>query len=451
MYELSIFDQIPSLGAYTVVSLLWPIEDADRDEVVIALEKASLALTKSFPLLAGQVVNQKQKGSESTSSGTYRITDYEPHNGQPLVRVKDCTNLCPSYEELRKTKAPISKLDGAILSPMKGLPHYYDGSEPLPVFILQANLVKGGLILTSAGMHNAMDMNGQGQIIRLFAQALRGERFSESQIREGNVDRTKVIPLLKPSEKPLAHEMLRCPSSLSNPGFVGSPNPAPWKTFNFPGHKLAKLKEQAAKECTADKDVAWISTNDALTAFLWQRSLLARSVRLAKDSESTLVRAVDARRSLCPPIPEGYLGHCVACYFTKGQVQTVAKDTLSKTAVQIRKALNEIDDFHIRSMATTLKSLEDKTTFSYGARFNPDTDLMVSSWADLRLYQCSFGPLLGKPEFIRRPLLTQLESLVYLMPRSDDGGIAVAMSMREDDAKVLMEDAVWNAYAEAIE
>jgi hypothetical protein len=451
MYELSVFDQIPSLRAYTVVCLLWPIDEAARDEVVAALRNASLTLTHSFPFLAGQVVNEREKGTENTSSGTFRITEYEPHNGKPPVRVKDCTGLCPSYEDLRKRRAPLSMLDGNILSPMEGLPYYYDGSEPLPVFLLQANFIRGGVILTSACMHNALDMNGQGQVIRLLAQALRAEEFSEAQIRDGNVDRRKVIPLLAPGDKLLAHERVRCPSSLSNPAFGGSPTPAPWRLFNFPGQKLAKLKREASKECSAGTEPGWVSTNDALTAFLWQRSLLARSARLGKDAESTLVRAANARRIFNPPIPEAYMGHCVACGFTTGPVQTVAREPLSITARSVRKSLREVDDYHVRSMASTLKSLEDKTTFSYGAKFNSDTDLMVSSWADLGLYQHSFGPLLGKPEFIRRPLLAQLESLVYLMPRTDDGGVAVAMSMRAEDAKALVQDPLWTSYAELIE
>jgi hypothetical protein len=451
MYPLSVFDQIPSLGAYTVICLLWPIDDGAHDEIEKALETASLILTESFPFLAGQVVNEKEGGTEDTSSGTYRITNYEPHNGKPPIRVKDCTSLSPSYEELRKRRAPMSMLDGSILSPMKGLPYYYDRSEPLPVFILQANFIRGGLILTSACMHNALDMNGQGQVIRLLSQALSGDKFSEAHIRDGNVNRCEAIPLLKLGESPLAHEGLRCPSSLSNPAFGGSPNPAPWKLFNLPGQKLVKLKEAAAKECRTGKDVAWVSTNDALTAFVWQRITFARSARLGKDTESTLIRASDARRSFDPPIPEGYMGHCVACNFTTGPVEAVVEEPLSTTARKLRKSLDDIDDYHVRSMATTLKSLEDKTTFTYGAKFNPNTDLMVSSWAELGLYQCSFGPLLGKPDFVRRPLLTQLEGLVYFMPRTDDGDIAVAMSIGEDDTKALMEDPLWRSFAEVID
>ena len=120
-------------------------------------------------------------------------------------------------------------------------------------------------------------------------------------------------------------------------------------------------------------------------------------------------------------------------------------------ATSVRKSLREIDDYHVRSMASTLKSLEDKTTFNYGAKFNADTDLMVSSWADLGLYQQSYGPLLGKPEFIRRPLLAQLQSLVYMMPRAEDGSIAVAMSMMEEDAQALAQDPLWTSHAELID
>src|SRR2546423_7160196 len=450
MYELSVFDQIPSMGAYTIISLLWPTDNVAQDKVVATLQNASLTLTTTFPFLAGQVVNKKEKGTESTSSGTYGIVDYEPHNGKPPVRVKDCTDLCPSYEELRKAGAPVSMLDGSILSPMKGLPYYYDGSVPLPVFVLQANFIKGGLILTSACMHNAFDMNGMGQLIRLLAQALRAEKFSEAQLRDGNADRTKVIPFLRPGEKSFALENLRCPSSLSKPGFGGSPNRAPWVTFNFSAQKLVRLKEEAAKECGSSKDVAWVSTNDALTAFIWQRSLAARSARFGKDTKSTLIRASNARRGFDPPISAGYMGHCVACHSTTAPIQDVLGDPLSATTVKLRKNLNGVNDYYVRSIATTLKSLEDKTTFNYGATFNPDTDLMVSSWAELGLYQHSFGPLLGKPEFVRRPLLSEMEGLVYYMPRTDDGGIVVTLSMREDDAKALMGDQVWTSYAEML-
>lgn len=103
----------------------------------------------------------------------------------------------------------------------------------------------------------------------VYLRRLSGARsFSEAQIWDGNVDRRKVISLLAPSNKLLAHERVCCPSSLSNPAFGGSPTPAPWKLVNFPGQKLNKLKEEASKECSAYTEPAWVSSNDTPATFL---------------------------------------------------------------------------------------------------------------------------------------------------------------------------------------
>lgn len=84
---------------------------------------------------------------------------------------------------------------------MAALPKTYDPTkEHCPVFLVQANHVSGGLLLTFATHHNVSDMNGQGQLIRLFAQAMRGEPFTTEQLKWGNIDRRSVVPPLKDGE-----------------------------------------------------------------------------------------------------------------------------------------------------------------------------------------------------------------------------------------------------------
>lgn len=51
-------------------------------------------------------------------------------------------------------------LDGNIISPARGLGYQYDSSTELPVFVVQANLITGGLLLCVASMQNALIMNG---------------------------------------------------------------------------------------------------------------------------------------------------------------------------------------------------------------------------------------------------------------------------------------------------
>jgi trichothecene 3-O-acetyltransferase len=144
----TIIGQLP-LSTYTVILLGFRVEAHDRDVAIETLHRASSKLTTTFPFLAGQVVLEGK--DDSTSSGTYRATPYEPHS-RSFVHVKDCSDLCPSLDDLLAAKAPVSMLDGKILSPKKGFFYMYDpAKEVLPVFHIQASFIKGGILLCFAG------------------------------------------------------------------------------------------------------------------------------------------------------------------------------------------------------------------------------------------------------------------------------------------------------------
>jgi trichothecene 3-O-acetyltransferase len=144
----TIFGQLP-LSTYTVILLGFRVEVHDRDVVIETLHRASSKLRTAFPFLAGQVILEGK--DDSTSSGTYRTIPYEPHS-RSFVHVKDCSDLCPSLDDLLAAKAPISMLDGKILCPKKGFFHMYDpAKEVLPVFHIQASFIKGGILLCFAG------------------------------------------------------------------------------------------------------------------------------------------------------------------------------------------------------------------------------------------------------------------------------------------------------------
>jgi hypothetical protein len=67
--------------------------------------------------------------------------------------------------------------------------------EVIPVFLVQANFITGGLLLTFSAQHGSMDMAGQVQVIHLLAKACRNEPFTISELSIGNMDRKNIIPL----------------------------------------------------------------------------------------------------------------------------------------------------------------------------------------------------------------------------------------------------------------
>ena len=97
----------------------------------------------------------------------------------------------------------------------RGFGFVYDAAqEELPVLELQANFVKGGLLLCFASQHVALDMNGQGEMIRHFATLCRGELIAKCLLQVGNADPDDFVPRLAAGQEELSHSEIRVPSSL---------------------------------------------------------------------------------------------------------------------------------------------------------------------------------------------------------------------------------------------
>ena len=448
MEILGPFDQLPCLRTCSQMLLCFPLaEDVLLSDVVACLERSLQAVTTSFPLLGGQVVLESGGDLVQNTSGTLRIVPYEEGS---YIRFKDLAGELLCYDEISNTRAPFSLLSGETLAPMKSLPYHYKGSTGTPVLVVQANFVPGGLLLCFAGMHNAMDGNGLAQVIKLFATACRGTPFPDSAMYFGNCDRNQLIPSLRSDENLLdnsAHR--RVPGQSTNPP-PEKRMPATWSYFRLPKPKLDQLKAAAMQECEQCAGNTWVSTNDVACALIWKAISTARLPHLNLDDDSLLSRAVNGRHRLQPALPDEFLGNIVAGASTTICLRQLTQEMpLSSITLLIRRSLDKVDDFYIRSLATLIRSEDDKSTITFELP-NPDRDITISSWAGLGLYSCDFGALLGRPEYVRRPAFEPFDGLVYIMPTTLDGHLDVAISLGDDDMERLKEDEAWKSFAEFI-
>jgi hypothetical protein len=319
-----------------------------------------------------------------------------------------------------------------------------------PVCIMQANFVKGGLLLTICTFHCVMDANGNDQFIRQFASLCRGEQLSEEYIRWGNADPNTIVPPLSPGQEPLSMDGIRAPSALgaAEPTWPPSPSEGTWRSFRFPRASISALKTEATKLCSPSSEVKYISSNDAISTFIWLRIAAARSTHLPKDSTTMLIRAVNGRLRLDNPIHEGYMGHAVMCTFTRVSLQEALNETLSAMAIKVRRDLGQVNDHAVRSFFHLLQNEKDKTTINYGASMNGGTDTMLTSWVSQKLYDASFGDILGKPDFVRRPKLPDAPSLSYLMPMTREGDVDYIVSLSNQDFEALLADNKWQEFVE---
>lgn len=445
-------DQLDVLGhqlglhkLYTQISCIYPLPDgSDRDKIVTTLRRGLDTLAVDFPWLAGHVI------CEGASEGVTGILRVVPVAEIPLV-VKDLTTdpSAPTMESLRSARFPMAMLDENVIAPCLTL-NFPDTSfglvdETGPVFAVQVNFLSGGLLITFVGQHNAMDITGQAAIIEWLSQACHGIPLSPEIVSIGNMDKSKAVPLLDDSWELGAEldEQIVKPSTSTSPSTTtNEPAPASWRYIDFSAASAQTLKSQATK--SKDSNIEFISTDDAISAFIWKCVSQAREHRLGPDTISNFVRSLDARQ--CLRLPDTYPGTLTNMSYSKLQLQDLNQRSLGSIASVLRNELDPAarDLAHdTRALVTMLQRSPDKTKFSIAATLDTSRDISLSSWAKINLYDVDFNLGVGNPEAVRRPSFIPVESLMYVMPKSPSGDWTVGICLRDDDWEHLNAQKEW--------
>lgn len=448
--------QLWRLKTYTHILLCFAVPDeTSLASIIDDLEKATTKLIYTFPWLAAKVVNE---GSGPNNSGVFKLekcSQFSPPNS--ILRFKDCSELCPPYADIIQAQGPFRMLDGNILAPCVAFPEIHADSteaEPAGVLAIQANFIQGGLLLDAATQHNFIDGSGLFQCMKLLAKAMRGEEFSQLEVDQGNRDRRNLIPLLKPDEPMLDHGHLKrlpLPAN-SQPPAPTTTRAAAWYCFRFSAPKLEQLKNVAntdLEEKGPEDSISLVSTNDALSAFLWKRLSAIRLKRRQRPEDfSKFSRALDARRAMqVPKEYMGQMGYNATCRLTFREIEETSLGTL---AALLRKAVQAVNNvYSVRSWVTFIANEPDKSMIMFGGTFNSDTDIGLSSLAHVELHSVDFG-ILGRPELVRRPNFSPLESVVYFWSRTDAGDFDVLLCLHDADVQGLKLDEEWKAYTEFI-
>jgi len=448
---LEIFGQDPATGFATPFIFFWPLPDhEDASAFVTRLQTGLDKISEAIPWVAGKVVKREPPDSHLNDDYPYKIV---PSTQTPKLIFHDHRSSLdvPSMDELTEKKFPIRLLDESVLSPVNVLPgRIGDGRDA--VLIVQLNRLRGGLAINIVGNHQVLDGTGQEQLIYLLDKACRGEAFDEEEIATANLDKVAIIqPFDSDWQPPLDTMYINPPSATPTPLTEENGNQAmpaiEWVNWALPKKALTELKKAA----TGHLSCGFVSTDDVLTAFIWQTLARVRLRRLGSSVESTIGRAVNPRRHV--GIPAAYPGHISNNAFSKLTLRDLSVNSLGQVSSILRMAVDPSTSGlrdSTREFATLLHRATDKSTVSMSARLNLDSDLMLSSWASMRCYQFTFGLDLGNPSAFRRPKQAHVPSLVFLLPRNRDGEIVVKMGIRKDDLYVLQKDKIWIEFAEYI-
>lgn len=435
---IDVWGQLPRMKGYTHLAACFSHPDnLPRETITAHLESATHQITSALPWIGGKVITIDQSPG---CTGTFTVAPSTLT--QNILKFKDRTGQCPSFEEIQQSKASSGQLCGPLLSEESAMPDKYTETEdcPAPVLTLTASWVKGGIILDCAAQHNILDIGGIDQFFQLLAAALRGDPLDQNTIEVNLADRRTIFPLLESNETRYDHSAMRCSSSFApakGPSHPEGPKPA-FHYFRFSATSLSNLASLAQTP----------SIDDALSAFIWQRLSQVRGQDQDANSVTGLSRAIDCRRTL--DVPKEYMGVVVVKTYSKMTFQEMDRSSLIDIAAQLRQDVRRVREQHfLRSLATLIAEEPDKSTISFVSGFNPDTWINASSWAGASMHTLDYG-VLGRPAFVRRPESKPVQSLLYFLPMIDNGDINVLLCLKESEIDGLCNDVEWNKYAEYI-
>lgn len=428
---------------YTQICYCYPLPDPSiLPQILEALNQGYTRLCVDIPWLAGRVTIQPARQGRGVGHFVKR-TDIKP-----TIKVNDLITTEPrftSFEELRAANFPFHLLDSSSLTDPETKSLSFENNQAT-VLMIQLNLIPGGMILTISGDHTQLDGQGVAQVTRLFSKACRNMPLTPEEIYESNRARLNVIPVhdlktYQPGSE-MSHYML---ANRKVPRVAIGSNElnCQWAYIHFPHDSLVKLKAHAND--TRAPETPYITTNDALSALLWQISCRARSARLSGDTESIFCRAVDMRSYM--NVSPMYLGNMLHQAYSPLPVSTVLSLPLGQIASILRTSLDPQDlTTGLRSLVTYIASHQgDLSSISIAADIDSSKDIWFSSWAGLPCYEFDFGlgglgAGLEKPEKVRVPLLHAFEGLFYLLPMDREGGIDAAVCLRGGELEGMRED-----------
>ncbi|VAH11929.1 unnamed protein product [Triticum turgidum subsp. durum] len=196
--------------------------------------------------------------------------------------------------------------------------------------------------------------------------------------------------------------------------------------FKLTSSDIGRLRSQLPK----GDDISRFSTYTMLSAHVWR--CVSRARGLPSEQPTKLYCAIDGRKRLNPPLPEGFLGNVL---FTATPILEAGKVVcgLADAAKIIQMELDRMDDDYCRSALDYLELQPDLSALVRGAQTYRCPNLGITSWVNLPVHNADFG--WGRPVFMG-PGGIAFEGLAYVLPSvHNDGSLSIAISLQADHMK----------------
>ncbi|KAJ5823776.1 Transferase [Penicillium robsamsonii] len=453
--ELTALERIGPKGYLRYIFPFQLQEDYDLDEVIGVLQAGYQDLIQRIPEVGCEAVpdvSLKQRG----------VMKLQKPANEDIGRivVKDLRESYESdYAELKGKSFPVASFDADTFCARSVWP---SAGDQLPISLVQANFIRGGLVLSWCIFHMVGDGTTFYTWTNIWAEACRRaqglniqdpiqlpeaiwkDRAQVTKSSGRNAGKIEDHPeyTLLPFTPPGAPPKM---TSLSHRGQI----------FYFSPESLAAIKAEASPgNATEPSDQKWISTNDALAALLWRTVMAAQSPleTLEGDPMSVYNIAIDGRQRTDPKLHPETLG----CFLEYVSVSVPVRKILSTLsladlATKIRKALIAADEQFTDDVVTLVEQVEDVDRLVPTAFLDvPGFNCVLTSWVNFKMYGLEWGPLLGNNiEAIRVPHVGCINGGQVVLPVLPNGGMEILVGVEGSSLDRLLNDPLFTKYGVA--
>lgn len=428
------------------------------DAVSQRLQSGLDATTEKIPWIAGRVCSAGGSDQQVAHGGIH----YSVIPSLPQIADRGSIN------------EPISSLAAHVIGsttipedvwPFGALP---EGDNPL---VFGASLFRfknnEGLGLCVCMHHSTVDAASFTEVLRVWAQETTALGSTQSQFTGNRLSRLSeaLAPQISEVSSKGAEELFGLlPEFSPNPPAMPSSFPSfASQMFAIPTERLDAYKEALANRLGTPP-----STNAVICALLW--SFITRIRAQHKEDTPTpissrLIMAVNGRRRIDPnfsPPDNPYLGNLILYASAERSFDTLqrAADSTPELA-EICNSITQsygpakINSQHIANVFELGRQSRDGTVFPGWDLFN-HKDLTITSWADLDLYQMSWGAELGQPELVRIPS-SAADGVCIVLPRRrvefashSQNLIEVLILLKAEHMEALKADSLWQSLVGAL-
>lgn len=410
-------------------------EGYNEASFIEAIKAATAGTVWEIPHLAGSVVWEDE--------ARHRIKLVIPENAKNEVRIKWLPQK--DADELdRQHWPPHAFLHSEVcLAPR---PTYGIGTYN---FGVQANIIRGGVIIVLHMNHTILDGSAQAVVEEIFghhlSRALDGMKATASgKMPPEALDKSRALgshpakPILdwKDWREAPKNNMTVEEATAALYAKISKLSLTVW---HIPPEKLAKLRASMQ-----DPSKPKLTMATCLSTWLWRAT--ARARRHSPDTMTRMLTPVQTRTRV-PEMHENHTGSALVYGRAKATVRELSTLTTHALGERIAKSVAWWTPERIREYWGSIEECDDIAKYQNNTDRDFGTDVEFTNITNMAFYNIGWGKGLDIRAW-RLPAIAFTDAWTIVLPKLRSGGSELMMYLARDTLEVLMKDPVFREYAE---